>query len=56
MNALIGTRKAAILFRLAIVIALSMLTSSPAGERGTPHSSTNATVCYVIDGQIYCIP
>ncbi len=56
MMALIGTRKATILFRLAIVLALTALTSSAAGDRGTTDLSANQTECFVIDGQIYCIP
>lgn len=56
MMALIGTRKATILLRLAIVLTLAALTSSTTGDRGTTDPSANGTVCYVIDGQIYCIP
>jgi hypothetical protein len=56
MMALIGTRRATILLRLAIVLTLTALTSSTTGDRGTTASPENGTVCYVIDGQIYCIP
>jgi hypothetical protein len=56
MMALIGTRKATILLRLAIVLTLAALTSSTTGDRGTTDPSENGRVCYVIDGQIYCIP
>ena len=56
MMALIGTRKATILLRLAIVLTLAALTSSTTGDRGTTDLRENGMVCFVIDGQIYCIP
>lgn len=56
MMTLIATRKTAILLRLAIVLALTALTSSAAGDRGTTDLSANQTECFVIDGQIYCVP
>ncbi len=56
MMALIGTRKATIFLRLAIVLTLAALTSSTTGDRGTTNLSANETECFVIDGQIYCIP
>lgn len=56
MLALIGTRKTTILLRLAVALALAALAGSTTGDRGTTASSTNESVCFVIDGQIYCIP
>ena len=56
MMALIGTRKTTTLLRLVIVLALTALTSSATGDRGTTDLSENGRVCFVIDGQIYCIP
>ena len=56
MMALIGTRNATILLRLAIVLTLAALTSSTTGGRTTTDLPDNGLVCYVIDGQIYCIP
>jgi hypothetical protein len=56
MNALIGTRKTTILLRLAIALVLTALTSSATGDRGTTNLSENVRVCFVVDGQIYCIP
>jgi hypothetical protein len=56
MMALIRTRKATILFRLVIVLALTALTSSAAGDRDTTDLSEDGRTCFVIDGQIYCIP
>ncbi len=56
MMALIGTRKATTFLRLAIVLALAALTSSTTGDRGTTGLQEHGTVCFVIDGQIYCIP
>lgn len=56
MMALIRTRKATILFRLATVLALTALTSSATGDRDATNLSANERICWVIDGQIYCIP
>jgi hypothetical protein len=56
MNALIGTRKASIFLRLAIVLALTTITGSVARNPRAPDLSANARICFVIDGQIYCIP
>jgi hypothetical protein len=56
MMALIGTRKTTLLLRLAIVLTVTALTSSTTGGRATTDLSDNGMVCFVIDGQIYCIP
>ena len=56
MSALIGLRKTTILLRLALVLALAALAGSTSGDRGNTASSQNGYVCFVIDGQIYCIP
>jgi hypothetical protein len=56
MMTLIGTRTTTILLRLAIVLTLTALTSSATGDRDTTDLSENGRVCFVIDGQIYCIP
>lgn len=56
MNALIGMRKVTTLLRLAIVLTLIALTSSATGDRTTTSLADNARICFVIDGQIYCIP
>ena len=53
MRALIGTRKSTIVLGLAIVLAL---TGSPNYGRGTTRLPQNASICFVVDGQIYCIP
>lgn len=56
MLALIGTRKTSLLPRLAIVLILTALTSSRTGDRGAADLSANERICWVIDGQIYCLP
>ena len=53
MKALIGTRKTAIVLRLAIVL---ILTGSVNRDRATARPSQSASICFVVDGQIYCIP
>ena len=53
MKALIGTRKSTILLQLAIALAL---TGSTHRDDATASLPRNARVCFVIDGQIYCVP
>lgn len=53
MKALLGTRKAAILVRLAIVLTLI---GSIDCVRSTTSLAGDQNVCIIIDGQIYCIP
>lgn len=53
MKALIGTRKAAILVRLAIALALI---GSIDHARATSKLAVDNDLCFLIDGQIYCIP
>lgn len=53
MQALIGTRKATVFLRLAIVLTL---VGSVNCERDTTALARNESVCFLIDGQIYCIP
>ena len=53
MKAPIGTRKATTLLRLAVVLAL---VGSVNCDRDTTVLSRNESVCFLIDGQVYCIP
>jgi hypothetical protein len=53
MKALIGTRKATTLLRLAVALAI---VGSVNCVRGSTDLARNDPVCFLIDGQVYCLP
>lgn len=53
MKALIGNRKATTFIRLAVALGII---GSVNCVRSTTNIARNADVCFLIDGQIYCIP
>jgi len=53
MKALIGARNASALLRLAIALTV---VGSIDGVHRTADTSANGDICFLIDGQIYCIP
>ena len=53
MKALLGARKTATILRLAVAFAI---VGSIDGVHRTVNTSRHADICFLIDGQIYCIP
>lgn len=53
MKALLGARKTATILRLAVALTV---VGSIDGVRRTANTSRQVDICFLIDGQIYCIP